>query len=113
MLRWATCVDKLVRMYFPGFAAEVVERAPMYTFTTRILFSVSPAGAGTAGTENWLTGAGDVPSAKLKANCRFSTVSATGCGVLKFTARINIGWAESVVASRKYVIIQILVAEVG
>src|SRR6266850_8295710 len=100
MLRRATCVDKLVRTYFPGFAAEVVERAPMYTFTARIWFSLSPVGAGTVGTENWLTGAGIVPSAKLKANCKFSSVSATGCGVLKFTARISIGWTGSVIESK-------------
>src|ERR1700682_374137 len=100
MLRRATCVATLERTYFPGLDAADVERAPMYTFTERIWFSLSPVGTGTVGTANWLTGAGDVPSAKLNANCRFSTVSATGCGVLKFTARISIGWAGSVVASR-------------
>src|SRR5712692_257982 len=112
MLRSATCVARLFRTYWLLNAPLVAERAPRLTLTERISFSLSPVGAGTVGTADWFTGAGVVPSAKLYANWRFSTVSATGCGALKFTSRMSMGCVGSAAAFRKYVIIQMRVHEV-
>ena len=96
MLRRLICVIKLFRAYIGADPCLVtyVDRAASRTFTARICDSLLPVG-----TTAWFAGF-VAPSTKLYVNCRFSSVSPTGVGGLKFTRRISRTYGGLVILSR-------------